>query len=93
MEKSLVVDGAREQLPVLLGHLRSDDSRHTHRLAHILKVGKHELELLIDKTASGVTIEEPSVLSRASSAASSRDLSWLWWVVGIGLLLLFLYSQ
>jgi hypothetical protein len=93
MEKSLVSEGARAQLPVMLEHLRSDDGRHTHRLAHVLKIGKHELELLIDKGASGVRIEEPSVIARAGKTAwSGESLAWLFWV-GIGLLVLYLIAQ
>jgi hypothetical protein len=92
MEKSLVVNGAREQLSVLLDHLRGEGSYHTHRLAHILKVGKHELEMLIDKTALSVTVEHRPVRSRATNSASRSDLSSLWWVVGIGLSLLFLLA-
>ena len=52
MEKALVVEGARIQLPVLLDHLRGDAGQYTHHVAKVLKIGNHELELLIDKNAA-----------------------------------------
>lgn len=79
MEKALVVDGARARLPVMLDHLRSEAGRQTHRVADVLKIGNHELELLIDKNASGVAVVEAYVALRSSGAPTS--FGWLWWVV------------
>lgn len=87
-EKALVVDGARIQLPVLLDHLRGDTGQYTHRVAQILKVGNHELELLIDKTASGVVVVEPYVALRATGQGAS--FKWLWWVAAAIAILYFL---
>lgn len=84
-EKALVVEGARQQLPVMLDHLRRDTSGDTKRLAQILKVGKHELEVLIDRTVSGATLEE----WRPSITQSSPSFAWLWWLLGIGALIAF----
>jgi hypothetical protein len=70
---------ARVRLPVLLDHLRSDAGRLTHRVADVLKIGNHELELLIDKNASGVAVVEPYVALRSPGAPS--NFKWLWWVV------------
>jgi hypothetical protein len=56
VEKSVVVEAVRAQVPVMLEHLRCSGS-HTGRLAQIVRVGKHELELLMDKMASGVRVE------------------------------------
>ena len=78
MEKALVVDGARVRLPVMLDHLRSEAGRNTQRVADILKVGNHELELLIDKNASGVAVVEPYIALR--SASVTRQVSnFKWW--------------
>ncbi len=63
VEKTIVVEAVRAQVPVMLEHLRSAGS-HTGRLAQIVRVGKHELELLMDKTVTGARIEDPSVLIR-----------------------------
>lgn len=63
VEKTIVVEAVRAQVPVMLDHLRSSGS-HTGRLAQIVRVGKHELELLMDKTVTGARIEDPSVLIR-----------------------------
>lgn len=84
MEKALVVEGARIQLPVLLDHLRGDAGQYTHHVAEVLKIGNHELELLIDKNASGVAVVEPYVpfqrtISQAATATGGASFKWLWW--------------
>ena len=88
MEKELVVNGVRKQLPVMLRHLHTDEGRYTHRLAQVLKVGKHELELLLDKSASGVRLEDPAprIVERGSESGKN-DYSWLWWV-GVAVIIL-----
>jgi hypothetical protein len=53
LEKSSVVEGARVRLPVMLAHLRGEAGRLTQRVADVLKIGNHELELQIEKNASG----------------------------------------
>ena len=87
-EKSLVIEGARIQLPVLLSYSKSDQGHETHRLAQILKIGNHEIELGIDKAVSGsLVLEEKPTLGR--SINSDANLNWLWWIVGAAALLLF----
>jgi hypothetical protein len=77
-EKSLVVEGARVQIPVMLKHLRSDDRRHTHRMAEVLRIGMHELEILVDRDSSGVVLMEPSsAIERVSAEAGHLWLLWL----------------
>lgn len=83
-EKALVVDAARLQLPVMLDHMRADTRAHTGRLAQILKIGKHEVEILVDRGATAVSLEEMSTFQRPS--VSGTDWTWLWWVIGIGVL-------
>jgi hypothetical protein len=84
MEKSLVVEGARAQLPVLLAHLQSEQGNHTHRLAQILQIGKHELELAVDKKMSGVVlVDRVPIESFGSQLRNNGNWKWLWWVLGI----------
>jgi hypothetical protein len=95
-EKALVVDGARERLPVMIEHLRSEAGRHTHRIADVLKIGNHELKLLIDKASSGVSVVEPFVLlqstvSRTASAATG-SYKWLCWVAAAAVAL-FIFAR
>lgn len=90
LEKTLVVEGAKTQLPVMLEHLKSVDGQHTHRLAQVLKVGKHELEILIDKNSSGVKLEEPSIAARAATVSSSGSYAWVWWLIGIAIVIFLL---
>ena len=82
-ERALVAEGARLQLPVLTEHLRSDTEGLTSRAAQMLRIGKHEIELLIDKTASGVALEDWTPPQRASTSTSDNEgCSWIFWVIG-----------
>jgi hypothetical protein len=93
MEKELVVSAAQAQMPVMLDHLRSDEARHTTRLAQILKVGKHELELLLDRDAHGVRLEDPVPAWRHSGTATGAGGGGggLWWIaIPIGALILWM---
>ncbi len=89
MEKSLIVEGARLQAPIMLDHLRNGDGNYTHRIAQVLRIGKHELELSIERYSSGVVLVEPSVVSRASTASS---FSWVWWVI-VAIVILYFLSK
>jgi hypothetical protein len=80
---------------VLLDHLRSDAGQYTHRVAQVLKIGNHELELLIDKNASGVAVVEPYVpfqrtVSPAATATGGASFKWLWWAIAAAVALYFL---
>ena len=96
MEKGLVIDGARAQLPVMLDHIRSVDGANTHRMAQILKVGKHELEVTIERSFSGVDLRDPLPERTISGhvarrqPSGRRDYQWLWWLLAIALFALFL---
>lgn len=87
MERTMVVEAARAQMPVLLEHIKGQHGGRTSRLAQVVKVGKHELELLIDKTVSGVRLEAPGY--RTPSAANSGGGGKLALIVIAGLVLLF----
>jgi hypothetical protein len=88
-EKTLVVDGARIQLPMMIEHLRSSQGDNTHRLAQVLQIGKHELEVSLERGVSGVSLVDPHVrtFSPISSVGGSGNYRWLWWVIGIGVFL------
>jgi hypothetical protein len=79
LEKKMVVEDARQHLPVMLEHLRRDAVNHTTRLARTLTVGNHELEILVDRSASGAHLED----WRPQGIASKSSLAWLWWLIGI----------
>ena len=95
MEKSLVVEGAQVQLPVMLQHLRSEQGKDTHRLAQVLIVGKHELELSLEKDFSGVALVDPPT-RRAASYSSGSESSWwsaLLWVLGAVVFMYFAFRK
>ena len=74
LEKRLVVEGAKGQLPVLLNHLAGSQGRNTQRVAQILKIGNHELELLLDKNSSGVILEDPT--PTVISSTQEPSVNW-----------------
>jgi hypothetical protein len=94
-EKAHVVEGARLRVPVLLEHLRGNAGSNTYRLAEILKIGNHELELAIDKHASGVLLTDPYV-ERAKATPTQFQYEptpshrWVLWVIGALFVLYFL---
>lgn len=101
-EKNLVVEGAQNQLPTMLAHMGSLSGEQTHRLAQVLKLGKHELEILIDKNSIGVTLEEPPVMiqslpsmaKQTQSSKSSNDFfNWLFWTAGIAFVVFLLIKM
>ena len=73
-EKALVVDALRAQLPVLMDHLNSSHGKLTHRLAQVAKVGKHDLEILLDRNSTGVRLEETTgqAIARAPKLLKQR---------------------
>ena len=52
--------------------------KHTHRLAQALKVGNHELEVALDKSASGVSILEPWAARLPAAIGQAPNYKWLW---------------
>ncbi len=63
IDKTIAVEAVRAQLPVMLDHFRSAGS-HTGRLAQIVHVGKHELEIVMDQPATEINTDRtPQILS------------------------------
>lgn len=81
-ERQLVAEGVKLQLPLMIQHLQADEENLTTRMAQTLKVGKHEVELLVDRNAEGANLEEwmPSLTKKNVNAASS-DSNWGTWIV------------
>jgi hypothetical protein len=90
IEKTIVVEAVRAKVPVMLEHMRSAGS-HTGRLAQIVRVGKHELELLMDKKATGVTVEDATQFTSARSSTGSY--AGLVWAAIIIALIIFLIAS
>ena len=91
MEKALVIDGARKQIPIMLEHLRGSEGQYTHRLVQVFEIGKHKLEILVDKATTGVKLEEPSAVSTKASVTSSSGFGygWVWWLIAGAVILFF----
>jgi hypothetical protein len=66
IEKTVAVEAVRAQLPVMLEHLRSAGP-HTGRLAQIVHVGKHELEIIMAQTAAEINNDnKPQIILSTS---------------------------
>jgi hypothetical protein len=97
-EKGLVIEGVRMQLPIMLSHLRGEQGQNTHRLAQVLKVGRHELEVNLEKDFSGVALIDPPTRAstpfiRASGTSSTPNYQWIWWIIGIVAAIFFLATR
>ena len=90
LERKLVSDGARLQLPVMIDHLKSNAGALTHRMTQTLKIGKHELELLIDREFDGVALEEwkPPVSIKTATGGNG----WMIWLL-IAAVIIFLLNR
>lgn len=86
-ERELVVQAIKQQFPIMQRHGFGQGSDYTQRLAQTVRVGKHTLELAFDDSLEGVHLEDRTRTPFATTNRGS-DLTWLWWVAGIGLLLL-----
>ncbi len=95
-EKTFVIEGARQRIPVLLEHLRSNTGANTHKTAEVLKIGNHELEVAVDRSASGVRLEEPYVEHAWARPLTTLDTGasyqWVFWVLG-AIFVLFLFAR
>ena len=93
-EKHQAVSALQVQLPVLLKHMREERDI-TKRLAQIVQIGKHKIEILIDPNTSGVMLEDPkpAVPFGMGQGKSGRgSLAWLWWLIAFVLFLVWLLS-
>lgn len=88
-ERHLIEESVRLQLPVMIRHMRQDSSNSIGRMVQVLKIGKHELHILVDPDATGASIEECTILPAFSKALPSSEGSvedeshWVWWVAAI----------
>ena len=85
-EKRLLSEALRAQMPVLLNHLRSEQGNLTTHSTQFLKVGKHEVRMVINERVEGISETPPIRL------AEKGNFTWIWWSIGI-LYVLWLLSQ
>ncbi|GAA4815423.1 hypothetical protein GCM10023232_08940 [Sphingosinicella ginsenosidimutans] len=88
-ERSLLSEGTRIQLPVMIEHIKADAAKLTSRMSQTLKIGKHELELLVDGNANGVRLEDWSPLVQPRTTSSGTVGFW----IVVGLIVLYLISK
>jgi len=78
-EQALLLEAVQTNIPILLDHLRGNEGSLTNHVSHFINVGKHDVKVIVDDRVIGVTEVAPK------SATNTR---WIWWVIGIGILLL-----
>lgn len=81
-ERGLLSIALNTKLPILINHLKSDDGSFTTHVAQELVVGKHQVKIILNKNVSGIVDSYPQTASNSNSS-----YSWIWWVIGIGILL------
>lgn len=79
-ERELAAESLRINMPILAEHLRSPRGSETHYLVHKLQVGKNQIVVTLTSEVEGITETAPRTRS------SSSDYSWVWWVIGIAIL-------
>lgn len=77
-EKTLLSEALQTHLPVLINHLRSERGGLTTHVSQILKVGKHEVRIVVDERVNGVTDK---------AGVKSGNTIWIWWIIGFIILL------
>ncbi len=92
LERALVAEGIRAQLPVMREHLRSDAGGLTKGLKQTVVIGKHQLELIFEPDGSDVVLEDPAppYVHRASEATNNWGCMI---IIGIALLLLLVMAN
>lgn len=76
LEKELLSDVLKSQLPILLNHINSEKGNLTNHMAQVLKVGKHEVQIIINDKISGISELEPR------QSFGSGGYGWIWLVAG-----------
>ena len=91
-ERSLVVEGTRRQLPVLLEAMRNDSEGHIGKLATKLEIGKHILEIRVERDHHGVRLADwtPYIGEGTPAFTVEKSYGWVWWAVGGIILILIL---
>ena len=86
MAKTLAIEKVNLELPVLQRQVR-DHGDVTRRAKSVVQVHKHEIELWVDGTLEDQICEGRPAVERNLDPGG---FGWIWWVVGIAVLLLLL---
>ena len=70
-EAEQVLDGLAARLPLLLRQM-IDYGASTQSLSQTLTIGKHDLKLVFDRAASGISMEDPAVVRRHHPLTTER---------------------
>lgn len=76
-KKELLSEAIKIHLPVLLGHLNSEKGNLTTHASQMLKVGKHEVKIILTAGINGISEKAPARISK------SGGYGWIWWGVGL----------
>jgi len=76
-EKDLLSKALQIQLPVLMNHLNSEKGILTTHVTQVLKVGKHEVQIVFNEHVNGISETAPM------RPGEKSDYSWIWWILVI----------
>lgn len=76
-ERLLLTEALHAQLPILINHLNGEMGSLTSHAAQTLKVGKHEVRIIITEGVSGISATAPR------QPKQDVRYSWVWWLVGV----------
>lgn len=81
--KIILTKNLKTQLSILTNHLSTtkEEGINTSYISQSLKIGKHEVKVIINNTVEGITEIAPKRI--VNYTETKTDYSWLWWFVGI----------
>ena len=83
LDKTLVMNAATANIPVIFESYFGPDADVVENYSHTLTVGKHKLVLIPDRDKEGISFESVPRPSYRFSSSVKGDKDWIWWVVGI----------
>ncbi|WP_170339657.1 hypothetical protein [Ruegeria arenilitoris] len=87
LERQLVLQGVRLQVPKMQEHLSSIEGQHTKSATQEFKVGNHAIRLEFEKEHEGISKGSIRKPSRSISGSSDSGFGWvIWLIVGIAVL-------
>jgi len=92
-EKELIVHALKYRIPILLSHLRENESI-TQKMAQKIEIGKHKLEINFNPKKSGIKLIDRSEYFKSKISASGFDkMGCLIWIIIILIFLYFVYVK
>lgn len=89
--KKLLTENLESQLDILSDHLHNQGNLYTKQISQVLLIGKHEVKIILNEQANGITEKKPEPIP-TSIPTSDSEFNWIWWIIG-GLIILLLFNH